>query len=225
MTKNEIALLIAIPVVIVGGLFIWSKMPKYAKPDETTSANTLGTSQQIQKPQVTNSESSKMPEMTIDKTKTYTALVETSEGTMSINLNAAETPITVNNFVSLAKKGFYENVIFHRVIKGFMIQGGDPTGTGSGGPGYKFDDEPFDGEYTRGTVAMANAGPNTNGSQFFIMHQDYALPKNYIIFGKVVEGLDTLDKIASAQVKASKYGELSSPLNPVKIVRVTITEK
>jgi cyclophilin family peptidyl-prolyl cis-trans isomerase len=106
-----------------------------------------------------------------------------------------------------------------------MIQGGDPEGTGMGGPGYKFDDEPFTGEYTRGTIAMANSGPNTNGSQFFIMHADYGLPKSYVIFGKVTKGLDVVDKIAEAPVSAGMSGENSTPVEPVKVESVTITEQ
>lgn len=165
----------------------------------------------------------------IDQKKTYTAVLHTSEGNIEIALNVTDTPITVNNFVTLAKKDFYNKTIFHRVIKGFMIQGGDPTGTGSGGPGYRFDDEPFTGEYTRGTVAMANAGRNTNGSQFFIMHADNSgprgLPKNYVIFGKVTKGLDVLDAIATAKVTRSDSGEMSKPVNPVEIESVDIIEK
>lgn len=106
-----------------------------------------------------------------------------------------------------------------------MIQGGDPTGTGSGGPGYKFDDEKFDGEYSRGTIAMANAGPNTNGSQFFIMHADYPLPKNYVIFGKTISGIETVDKIATAPTTANMMGENSTPVSPVKILSVDIVEE
>lgn len=165
------------------------------------------------------------PNMQIDKTKQYAAILNTTEGNIEIALTASATPITVNNFVYLAKKKFYNNTIFHRVISGFMIQGGDPVGDGTGGPGYKFDDEKFDGSYSRGTIAMANSGPDTNGSQFFIMHKDYPLPKNYVIFGHVIKGLDVVDKIAEAQVKESATGENSSPINPVTIKSVTITEK
>lgn len=167
-------------------------------------------------------ETMKQPKMTIDKNKKYTAVMTTTEGEITIELNAKQTPVTVNNFVYLAKKKFYDNVIFHRVIKGFMIQGGDPTGTGTGGPGYRFADEKFDGEYTRGTVAMANAGPNTNGSQFFIMHKDNPLPKAYVIFGKVVKGIETVDAIADAPMQPG--GEGSTPVNPTKILSVTIQE-
>ncbi len=163
--------------------------------------------------------------MIIDKAKSYTAVLLTTEGTIAIELNAAQTPITVNNFVYLARNNFYNGTPFHRAIKGFMIQGGDPKGDGTGGPGYKFDDEPFTGTYSRGTVAMANAGPNTNGSQFFIMHADYPLPPNYIIFGRVSSGLDVVDKIAAAPVTMSASGEPSKPLSPVIVQKLEIVEK
>lgn len=173
---------------------------------------------------VTNSFIS-MPTSTLDQTKTYTAILKTDKGDIEIALTGDKTPITVNNFVTLAQKGFYNGTIFHRTIEGFMIQGGDPTGTGTGGPGYKFDDEPFDGEYTKGTVAMANAGPNTNGSQFFIMQADVPLPKNYVIFGRVTKGLDVVDAIATAPVMMSPSGEDSQPVTPVKIQTATIEVK
>lgn len=163
--------------------------------------------------------------MEIDTKKSYEATLKTTAGDITIALTASATPVTVNNFVSLARKKFYDNTIFHRVIKGFMIQGGDPTGTGSGGPGYTFADEPFAGEYTRGTVAMANAGPNTNGSQFFIMHGDMRLPKNYVIFGRVIRGIEVVDKIAAAAVAASPGGEQSKPVTPVTVTTVEIAEK
>lgn len=165
------------------------------------------------------------PEMLIDKTKQYNAVLKTSEGDIKIKLNADTTPVTVNNFVYLAKRNYYNDTIFHRVIKGFMIQGGDPLGNGTGDPGYRFDDEPFTGEYKRGTIAMANSGPNTNGSQFFIMHADYPLPKNYVIFGEVTEGIDVVDKIAQAPVKDSGFGEVSTPVKPVKVTAVEIQEQ
>lgn len=155
--------------------------------------------------------------------KAYTALLKTSAGDITIQLSK-DTPKTTNNFVFLAKDGFYDGVIFHRTIPGFMIQGGDPTGTGSGGPGYRFEDEEFRGEYKRGVLAMANAGPDTNGSQFFIMHADYPLPPNYVIFGMVTKGLEVVDKIASAPtVKDGR--ENSRPQTPVTITTVEITEE
>lgn len=174
---------------------------------------------------IINNQKPNMPEMIIDQNKNYTAIIHTTVGDITLSLNAKDTPITVNNFIWLAKKEFYTDVVFHRVIKDFMIQGGDPTGTGSGGPGYQFDDEPFIGEYLRGTIAMANAGPNTNGSQFFIMHADYPLPPNYVIFGKAISGLNVIDKIATAQVTIGSDGAMSKPIDPVKIISVEIIEK
>ena len=159
------------------------------------------------------------PEMVIDPAKTYTATIETSAGTMTAELFASEAPRTVNNFVFLAREGFYDDVIFHRVISGFMIQGGDPDGSGRGGPGYQFDNEDVAREYLRGTLAMANAGRNTNGSQFFVMHADYALPPDYTIFGKVSAGEDVIDAIADAP-----KGAQDRPVQPITIKSVTITE-
>jgi cyclophilin family peptidyl-prolyl cis-trans isomerase len=163
--------------------------------------------------------------MQFDASKHYKAILTTTEGEIEIELNFGQTPNTVKNFVDLANKNFYDNTIFHRVLSGFMIQGGDPQGTGGGGPGYTFDDEPFTGEYTRGIVAMANAGPNTNGSQFFIMHADYALPKSYTIFGKVIKGIEVVDKIAGAAVQVSPTGEPSVPVSPVTVTDVVINEQ
>jgi cyclophilin family peptidyl-prolyl cis-trans isomerase len=157
--------------------------------------------------------------MTIDPKKSYTATIDTSAGTMTAELFPGDAPQTVNNFVFLAREDYYNDVIFHRVISGFMIQGGDPTGTGRGGPGYRFNDEPVKRSYSRGTLAMANAGPNTNGSQFFIMHTDYGLPPQYTIFGKLTSGEDVLDKIASA-----KTGAQDRPIEPVTIKSIEISE-
>jgi cyclophilin family peptidyl-prolyl cis-trans isomerase len=169
------------------------------------------------------------PSMTIDTNKIYTANMVTSKGNMTIMLFAKETPVTVNNFVFLAREEFYNNTVFHRIIKGFMIQGGDPLGTGTGGPGYRFNDEQITRDYIRGTIAMANAGPNTNGSQFFIVHQTTSLPKNYVIFGAIdtadSASLATLDAIANIPVGQSASGENSKPLEPVTLTSVTIEEK
>ena len=164
------------------------------------------------------------PPMEIDVSKSYSATFETTEGTIEFELFANDAPNTVNNFVFLARDGFYEGVIFHRVISGFMVQSGDPTGTGAGGPGYRFDDEPVTKGYLRGTLAMANAGPNTNGSQFFIMHQDNALPPNYTIFGIVRTGIDIVDAIAGTAVTMSPNGEQSKPVSPPVINSIAITE-
>lgn len=161
------------------------------------------------------------PEMSIDAEKSYSATLHTSKGDVVVELLPKEAPLSVNNFVFLAKEGFYNGVKFHRIIKGFMIQGGDPTGTGMGGPGYQFRDEPVTREYVRGTLAMANAGPNTNGSQFFIMHGDMGLPKSYNIFGLVKEGLDAVDAIANTPTAGP---EQSSPSEDVLIQSVDVSE-
>jgi cyclophilin family peptidyl-prolyl cis-trans isomerase len=160
------------------------------------------------------------PELTIDLSKSHRAVLHTSAGDIAIDLYAVDAPQTVNNFRFLGNDGFYDNVIFHRVIPGFMVQGGDPTGTGRGGPGYKFRDETHSKtSYKRGTLAMANSGPNTNGSQFFIMHADYGLPNAYTIFGEVTDGMDVVDSIAGAPT-----GTQDRPHDPVTINSVTINE-
>ena len=137
------------------------------------------------------------PDLTIDLDGEYGATLHTNQGDITVSFEPASAPQAVNNFLFLAGQGFYDDCIFHRVIDGFMIQGGDPTGTGRGGPGYTFRDElEGQGEYSRGTLAMANAGPNTNGSQFFICHADTNLPHSYTIFGRVTDGIDVVDSIA-----------------------------
>ena len=161
------------------------------------------------------------PDMGIDPSKRYTATMETSLGTIVIALDAVRAPKTVNNFVFLALHHYYDGVIFHRIINGFVVQGGDPTGTGRGGPGYRFEDElPKAGQYELGSVAMANAGPNTNGSQFFIVSgpDGVRLPPQYSLFGKVVNGLETLTAI---EATGSRSG---APSEKVTIESVTITE-
>ena len=164
------------------------------------------------------------PDMVIDPAKRYQAIMTTNKGTMTFDLFSEETPVTVNSFVFLAREGFYDGVIFHRILSGFMLQGGDPTGTGTGGPGYKFADEPVTRDYTPGTLAMANSGPNTNGSQFFIMHGNVPLPKQYTIFGLASEGLDVVDAIGNTPTKSSPTGEQSVPLEEVRIESVEIIE-
>ncbi len=168
------------------------------------------------------------PPMTIDKSKKYTATIATNRGTMKADLFVDTAPVTVNNFVFLANDHFYDGVIFHRIVAGFVIQGGDPTGTGTGGPGYKFPDEPIPANrnYEKGTLAMANSGPNTNGSQFFICVDNLtakgALPKQYNIFGKVTEGLDVIDKILAVPRTAGSDGAQSKPTEKVFMESVTI---
>ena len=165
-----------------------------------------------------------MPEMNIDISKKYTAVIKTSMGDMSIEFFTEDAPMTVNNFINLSRDGYYDNVIFHRVISGFMIQGGDPSGTGHGEmgkyPGYKFEDELNNQRsYDKGILAMANAGPDTNGSQFFIMHVNYPLPYQYTIFGFVTDGLEVIDKIASVET-----GDGDKPVNDVVIETVEVKE-
>jgi len=166
---------------------------------------------------------SSMPEMSIDQSKSYTAVIQTSMGDLTVEFFSNTAPVTVNNFISLSNDGYYDNIIFHRVISGFMIQGGDPSGTGHGEygkfPGYTFEDELNNQQpYEKGILAMANAGPNTNGSQFFIMHVDYPLPYQYTIFGKVTDGLDVIDTIASVQT-----AEGDKPVEDVVILGVTVS--
>ena len=160
------------------------------------------------------------PAMQIDTKKNYKAHMKTDKGTMVIELYADKTPKTVNNFVFLAREGYYDNVIFHRVIDNFMVQGGDPTGTGKGGPGYKFGDE-FDSSLKhdmQGILSMANAGPGTNGSQFFITHGPTPhLNGKHTVFGQVVEGLDVL-----ISIPVRDPGNVNAPA--VKIISVIIEE-
>jgi cyclophilin family peptidyl-prolyl cis-trans isomerase len=162
------------------------------------------------------------PPMCIDPAKSYTATMVTNKGTMTIALDPVAAPNTVNNFVVLARYHYYDGVTFHRIIPGFVIQGGDPQGTGTGGPGYKFADElPKPGRYEMGSLAMANAGPNTNGSQFFIISgpSGMGLPPQYSLFGKVVSGIDVvleLDKVGTPGA--------GKPRERVFMESVTITE-
>ncbi len=162
------------------------------------------------------------PAMTIDQNKTYIATIKTNMGDIKVQLDAKNAPLTVNNFVFLAREKFYDGVIFHRIIKDFVIQGGDPTGTGRGDPGYKFADEPVKGPYDVGSIAMANSGANTNGSQFFIIDgaQGAALPPKYNLFGKTIEGIDVVHKIAGVPTAAG-----DRPTQEVKITTIEISEK
>lgn len=162
------------------------------------------------------------PEMGIDPAKRYTATLDTSLGEIVIALDAVQAPKTVNNFVFLALHHYYDGVIFHRIINGFMCQGGDPTGTGTGGPGYRFADElPRAGQYQIGSVAMANSGADTNGSQFFLVsgRSGVGLPPKYSLFGQIVKGLDVVDRMQQVET-----GRGDKPKQDVVINSVTITE-
>lgn len=218
---NKFYLPLLIGIVLIGGFVLFNNKGTVQVGDKSSQLSTNES-----KDTDTSTDSTTQIPMIIDKTKKYSAVLKTTLGDITVELNAGKTPVTVNNFVSLSKKDFYNNTIFHRVVKGFMIQGGDPKGDGTGSPGYRFADEPFEGEYTRGAIAMANSGPNTNGSQFFIMHEDYQLPKNYVIFGKVIKGMEVVDKIAEAPVTTNPgSGETSKPVIPVTIKSVQIIEE
>jgi len=165
----------------------------------------------------------KQPDMNLNTESTYSAVIKTNLGEMTVEFFTDDAPLTVNNFVTLSKDGYYDDVIFHRVISGFMIQGGDPSGTGHGDygkfPGYEFEDELNNQRpYEKGILAMANRGPDTNGSQFFIMHADYPLPYSYTIFGKVTDGFDVIDKIASVETDSADKPTDDIVINTVEIL-------
>jgi cyclophilin family peptidyl-prolyl cis-trans isomerase len=158
--------------------------------------------------------------MGIDPTKRYTATMETSMGTIVISLDPINAPKTTNNFVFLALNHYYDGIIFHRIIKGFVCQGGDPQGSGMGGPGYRFEDElPKPGKYAIGSLAMANAGPNTNGSQFFIIsgQSGCTLPPLYSLFGQVVKGLDVVEKMQNVETDGRDRPRADVVINSVTI--------
>ncbi len=189
MAQNKILIIILIVIILIGGLMamLLFKTNKKDLAKDTTSEENL----------------------TIKQNTMPTAKIKTNKGEIVVELFSTDAPKTVENFINLVKKGFYNGVIFHRVISGFMIQGGDPTGTGRGGPGYQFADEldpnapSYQRGYERGVLAMANSGQDTNGSQFFIMHQDRALAHDYTIFGRVISGMETVDAIASVKTDSS----------------------
>lgn len=195
----------------------------------------VGCSQQAQPPQNApkpEKQWSKAPEMKIDVNKKYLAHFDTSKGKFTVELYPKDAPMAVNNFIFLAKEKYYDGNVFHRIIRDFMVQSGDPTGTGAGSPGYKFADElPNEHKHKKGTLAMANSGANTNGSQFFIgtgsqvdalNHAPY---DNYVVFGQVIEGMDVVDKIAATPVQEGPTGEKSMPTEKVIINTITIEEK
>jgi len=228
MTKTTRTLLYIIAAIIILALIQWwlnsrptAPFNEYGNPPATStdsSAPAATTSAPTAQASTSSTNSSA-------KNFMHTVTIQTSKGTIVFETYDADAPNTVKNFVSLADKGFYNGLIFHRVINNFMIQGGDPTGTGMGGPGYKFNDElnastdSYKTGYVRGTVAMANAGPNTNGSQFFIVQKDTPLPHSYTIFGKVISGMDVVDAIAATQTDSN-----DKPLTPVTMTKVTVAE-
>jgi len=234
MKQKSVFIVIGLIVLAAIAYFVFDKKSEEAPPIAENKAE-----QAEQKDEAPNNEdltiisgqpseqqnSTSTDQATEIKNNMHTITLETNLGTIEFETYDADAPKTVQNFIALAQKGFYDGLIFHRVIKGFMIQGGDPNGSGTGGPGYQFEDElnpeteSYKAGYKRGVVAMANAGPNTNGSQFFIMHQDYSLPNNYAIFGKVIKGQEVVDAIANIQTGAN-----DRPLEPVVMKRVIVTE-
>jgi cyclophilin family peptidyl-prolyl cis-trans isomerase len=229
-----IVAMLAITLVACGSE---SAEPEVPAPTDTTSSADTNSERSCWSDEDRSSEGSSevpnqqqwssAPEMQIDPEKAYVATMNTSEGTFKIELLPKEAPKTVNNFVCLARAGYFDNTPFHRILAGFVIQGGDPTGTGSGGPGYRFEDEPVNLDYEKGTVAMANAGPNTNGSQFFVVLDDLQgrLQKNYTIFGKVSEGMDVVEQLGQVQTTTNaRGGEKSVPVEPVTLDSVTVEE-
>lgn len=221
--KNLISFILVI-VIIVLTIYAITKKPETTTnvPPEILSDNQTQDNPKSIQPEQTESNNLEELKMEIDTNIDYIANLVTSMGTIKIDLFEKETPNTVNNFVTLAKKGFYDGLIFHRVIPDFMIQGGDPTGTGTGGPGYKFADEITGKPIVKGTLAMANSGPNTNGSQFFIVTAPETpwLNNLHTNFGIVIEGQGIVDGISMVERDSS-----DKPLIPVTIDKIEIIER
>lgn len=211
MKKKYISLSILVGVLFVGGLLVGIVVNSKSNTKEINS--------------ITQQEKKSMPEEA--KNGSHIVTLETSKGEIQFETYDADAPLASANFTKLAKEGFYDNLVFHRVIKGFMIQGGDPEGNGTGGPGYSFADElnseteSYKAGYKKGVVAMANAGPNTNGSQFFIMLEDNdQLPHAYTIFGKVLKGQDVVSAIGSTATNPAN----DRPLESVIIKKITVSD-
>jgi cyclophilin family peptidyl-prolyl cis-trans isomerase len=214
--KNKVIFSLAVAIIIVCIIICGAIIYKNSLTQKVSSLKQQVQGLQQNQPSNNNS--------TI-KNMAHTITIKTNMGDISFETYDADAPNTVKNFITLAEKGFYDGVIFHRVIPGFMIQGGDPTGTGTGGPGYSFADElnpntdSYKAGYKKGVVAMANAGPNTNGSQFFIMVSDYPLPNSYTIFGKVISGQDVADAISEVPTNSSDL-----PNSKVIMEKVTVAD-
>jgi cyclophilin family peptidyl-prolyl cis-trans isomerase len=222
MTKNIIISLVIVLALCAGGYYFFRDNTEKNKDVILGTNDTYATNTAPVMEDGTLPEANPINNVKQDK-KTHMITIDTNYGKIVIETYDADAPNTVKNFVTLAEKGFYNGLTFHRVIKGFMIQGGDPNGTGTGGPGYQFADElnpntpSYKAGYKKGVVAMANAGPNTNGSQFFIMTADYPLPNLYTIFGKVVSGQEVVDTIANV-----KTGPNDKPASPVTMKTVSV---
>ena len=235
MTTKDITIGVALIILMAGSLFYL-----YLRGDSETTPDITGLDQQL--PTETSDPLDRLttpddtmdltdfgimqytepPEMQIDINKNYKAVVQTNKGSITLDLFEKDAPVTVNNFVFLAREGFYNGTVFHRVISGFMIQGGDPTGTGTGGPGYRFDDEINNIKLVNGSLAMANAGPNTNGSQFFIVTAESTpwLDGQHTNFGAVTEGINVV-----LNIENSPTIENDAPLEPIIIESITIVEE
>lgn len=222
---------IIVVIIILAGLQWWSTRSGDVSGKTDTDLYSTSTTPVLSSDTQTTDDQAPATTNKPIKNFMHTITIETTKGTIVFETYDADAPKTAENFVTLAQKGFYNNLIFHRVIEGFMIQGGDPTGTGTGGPGYKFADElnsateSYKKGYVRGTVAMANSGPNTNGSQFFIMHKDFSLEHNYTIFGRVVSGMDVVDAIATTPTDGNPPRGSNRPLTNMVMKKVTVTAK
>jgi len=211
---NKYIIIVFVALLGIGGIYYFSRNNK----NDTSSNTPTPTIQPV-------ATTEPITDNSIVKNMSHIITIKTSRGDISFVTYDADAPNTVKNFITLAEKGFYNGLIFHRVIPGFMIQGGDPLGNGTGGPGYKFDDElnplteSFKAGYKTGIVAMANAGPNTNGSQFFVMVADYPLPNKYTIFGKVVSGQEVADVISKV-----KTGPNDVPISKITMEKVTVAD-
>ncbi len=230
MKKNIFFILIIVLLCfIIGGYFLWQifiKNNQHVFPSDFVKEKIRENNEMIDKKIEDNKILNNNKEnISLIKNMQHIITIKTNMGEIRFMTYDADAPKTVNNFITLTQKGFYDGTIFHRVIDGFMIQGGDPEGTGMGGPGYTFEDElnsqtdSYKEGYKKGVVAMANAGPNTNGSQFFIMTDDYPLPNNYTIFGKVISGQEVVDKIVK-----TKVGQNDRPISPIIMEKVSVLE-
>lgn len=215
---SKYCILLAVLVITMSLFFGCSSNPEPSEPSTPSTPSTPAESQA--EPPDNSEQTDGYPPMTIDVNKTYIADIKTEYGTIRVELFAKDAPKTVNNFVYLAREGFYDGTTFHRVIPGFMAQGGDPTGTGTGGPGYSFEDEINQHKHATGVISMANSGPDTNGSQFFITYAPQPhLDGLHTVFGQVIEGMNVLNRLTPRDPteNPSFTGD--------KIITITIEEK
>ncbi len=224
-TVINIVSVVALLVVVGLGFFLYKKAEVPVVSETPPATEQESGEITIPSPSITVDKNTKPESLPAEEKQMNKVTIDTNFGEIILELYDKDAPLASENFRKLAEKGFYNNLIFHRVIFGFMIQGGDPQGTGMGGPGYQFADEldpntpSAKAGYKKGVLAMANSGPNTNGSQFFIMLADYPLPHNYTIFGRVISGQDVVDKIGKV-----KTGTNDRPVTPVTMKTVTLSK-